>query len=370
MKKVNFSILFSLLFAFNCFAQNTNTTTFGEIEATDPMYTAIGADNEFVHKTNTIKINDDIKELGSNPEFIIQSSEPQVQANWTENDETKVSFIQNKPELADIATSGSFNNLVDKPTTITGYGITDAYTKTDIETRLTTNAWKKDVGEATISLFTVIGTVTNTPKFNTFNANAKSAKNIGIPIPEVRAGDNITVSPHYEAGANYITVSAASQVNANWNETNVESKAYIQNKPNLSAVATSGSYNDLTDLPTISNPLSVNQPMTVLTQEDDLLIDFDNSNCQMFVQTNEASGTYIISLPNSESSNFSKITIYAQENPNDNFRFDFSSTNLVNLPEEGEWMTYNTNSMWAFEFVSMPGMETWILVNAKVLYDY
>ena len=41
------------------------------------------------------------------------------------------------------------------------------------------------------------------------------------------------------------------QVQADWTETDTESPAYIQNKPTLAPVATSGSYNDLTDKPAI-----------------------------------------------------------------------------------------------------------------------
>lgn len=41
----------------------------------------------------------------------------------------------------------------------------------------------------------------------------------------------------------------AGQVNANWTETDTTSKAYIQNKPALKPVATSGSYNDLDNKP-------------------------------------------------------------------------------------------------------------------------
>ena len=46
-------------------------------------------------------------------------------------------------------------------------------------------------------------------------------------------------------------VNAEQNVQSNWNETNTSSDAYILNKPNLSAVATSGSYNDLTNKPSI-----------------------------------------------------------------------------------------------------------------------
>ena len=39
----------------------------------------------------------------------------QVQADWAEENEEEPSFIRNKPELAEVATSGSYNDLEDKP---------------------------------------------------------------------------------------------------------------------------------------------------------------------------------------------------------------------------------------------------------------
>ena len=42
---------------------------------------------------------------------------------------------------------------------------------------------------------------------------------------------------------------AEQNVQSNWTETNASSDAYIKNKPTLSTVATSGSYNDLTNKP-------------------------------------------------------------------------------------------------------------------------
>ena len=44
------------------------------------------------------------------------SETQQEQSNWNENDNTKKSFIKNKPELANVATSGSYNDLSNKPT--------------------------------------------------------------------------------------------------------------------------------------------------------------------------------------------------------------------------------------------------------------
>lgn len=40
----------------------------------------------------------------------------QVQANWTESDNTKADYIKNKPTLANVATSGSYNDLTNTPT--------------------------------------------------------------------------------------------------------------------------------------------------------------------------------------------------------------------------------------------------------------
>ena len=56
--------------------------------------------------TNTYSINT----TASTGEFT------QVQANWTEEDNTAISYIQNKPNFASVATSGDYNDLTNKPT--------------------------------------------------------------------------------------------------------------------------------------------------------------------------------------------------------------------------------------------------------------
>lgn len=38
------------------------------------------------------------------------------QSDWNEDDDTKSSYIKNKPELSDVATSGSYADLSNKPT--------------------------------------------------------------------------------------------------------------------------------------------------------------------------------------------------------------------------------------------------------------
>lgn len=73
-----------------------------------------------------------------------------------------------------------------------------------------------------------------------------------IPAPQVNADWNATSG--LAEILNKPTIPAA-QVQSDWTEADPSSKAYIQNKPNLATVATSGSYNDLTDTPTIITPV-------------------------------------------------------------------------------------------------------------------
>ena len=57
----------------------------------------------------------------------------QVQANWTETSTTSVAYIQNKPDLATVATSGSYNDLTDKPDAPNNAVITIARNNTAVE---------------------------------------------------------------------------------------------------------------------------------------------------------------------------------------------------------------------------------------------
>ena len=77
--------------------------------------------------------------------------------------------------------------------------------------------------------------------------------------------------------SNHAPVNAEENVQSNWNETNTSSDAYILNKPTLSTVATSGSYNDL-----------INKPSTIT-------ISFNGNT-----YTPDSNG--VITLPNVESS--------------------------------------------------------------------
>ena len=59
------------------------------------------------------------------------------------------------------------------------------------------------------------------------------------------------VTAYNHSQSTHAPVNAEQNVQSNWTETNTSSDAYIKNKPTLSTVATSGSYNDLSNKPTI-----------------------------------------------------------------------------------------------------------------------
>ena len=185
----------------------------------------------------------------------------------------------------------------DKATTLAGYGITDAYTKTATDTAISTAVSSKansaDVytkneidGKlsgamhfkgtvATVSALPSTGNVQG-DMYNVLSTGAnyawdgsawdKLSENIDLSdyytktqtdtaISTAVAGKanisdlaTVATSGSYNDLSNKPTIPAA-QVNSDWNATS--GKAQILNKPTLATVATSGSYTDLSDKPTI-----------------------------------------------------------------------------------------------------------------------
>ena len=150
------------------------------------------------NKTGSVVL--DATDVGALPDNTHIPVDP-VQANWTEADNTKLDYIKNKPNLATVATSGSYNDLSDKPS------IPAAQVNSD---------WNANSGVAEILNKPNLATVATSGSYNDLSDKPS--------IP-------------------------AAQVNSDWNASS--GVAQILNKPSLATVATSGSYNDLSDKPTI-----------------------------------------------------------------------------------------------------------------------
>ena len=154
-----------------------------------------------------------------------------VQSDWNEADNTKDSYIANKPSLSAVATSGNYNDLSNKP---------------ELSTVATTGDYED---------------LTNKPT---------------IPSVEglLRAEDAA------ETYALKSELTPLANVQADWTEADNTKDSYIANKPSLSAVATSGDYTDLEHTPDLSvyalktdlTPLGNVQPNW--EQEDEDAADF------------------------------------------------------------------------------------------------
>ncbi len=200
----------------------------------------------------------------------------QVNADW--NATSGVAQILHKPTLATVATTGSYNDLTNKPTIPTqvksDWNVLDTSSAAYIKNKpiipaAQVNAdWNATSGVAQILHKPTLATVATSGSYNDLTNKPT------IPAAQVQANWNETNTSSMAFIKNKPTI-PAEQVQANWNETNTSSKAFIKNKPTIPAaqvnadwnatsgvaqilhkpalatVATSGSYNDLTNKPTI-----------------------------------------------------------------------------------------------------------------------
>jgi hypothetical protein len=147
-----------------------------------------------------------------------------AQADWDAT--SGPSEILNKPTLATVATSGSYNDLTNKPS------IPAAQVNSD---------WNASSGLAQIL---------NKPTLATVATSGSYADLLHLP-----SFATVATSGSYTDLLNKPTIPAA-QVNSDWNSSTGLSQ--ILNKPSLATVATSGSYNDLSNTPTLGTAAAQN----------------------------------------------------------------------------------------------------------------
>ena len=180
------------------------------ISATDTTYTAgTGLDlNGTEFSVDTSEIQEKLT-AGSNivieGNTISATAEPQLQANWAEDDSTSVQYIQNKPQnlVQDADYVHTDNNFTDaEQSKLAGI---EAGAEANVQSDWTESDSRSDA----------------------YIRHKPSTK-------PVAAGDNITIT---ETASQFV-ISAADQQQANWNESDTGSAQYIQNKPDLSVYAT------------------------------------------------------------------------------------------------------------------------------------
>ena len=128
-----------------------------------------------------------------------------VQSDWDCSDSESAAYILNKPSLATVATTGSYNDLTDKPT---------------IAGQEQANWDESDSSDVSF--------IKNKPTLFSGSYNDLTDKPV---IPDA-------------------------QVQSDWDESDSSKVDYIKHKPALATVATSGSYNDLSNKPVIVAPVN------------------------------------------------------------------------------------------------------------------
>lgn len=160
---------------------------------------------------------------GADSVTISATAAPQQNADWDAT--SGVSEILNKPTLATVATSGSYNDLSNKPS-IPAAQVQSDWTEAD---NTDPSYIQNKPSLATVATSGLYSDLSGTPSLAT-----------------------VATSGDYDDLINKPSIPAA-QVQSNWTEADNTDPSYIQNKPTLATVATSGLYSDLSGTPTINN---------------------------------------------------------------------------------------------------------------------
>lgn len=245
----------------------------------------------------------------------IATLNPQAQADWTEADTTDPSYIQNKPTLATVATSGSYNDLSDQPTIPAAQVNSDWNSSSGVseilnKPTLGTSA-SKDVGVAngvasldanglvpTSQLPSFVDDVVEYANRSAFPATGETGK-IYVALDTnltYRWGgtEYVEISPSLALGETSSTAYAGDKGKAN-----ADAIAALQTTVSgLATVATTGDYDDLLDKPII--PTVNNATLTI--QKNSTTVQTFTANASSDVTANITVPTTVAEL--SDASNY------------------------------------------------------------------
>lgn len=214
---------------------NDATITIQRNSATVDSFTVNASQNKSINIVVPTKTSD----LTNDSNFATTSQIPTKTSDLTNDGSDGISTYVEADDLAAVATSGSYTDLSNRPT----------------------------IGNATLTI------QKNGTNVQTFTANATSNKTANITVPTKTS--DLTNDSNFVSNTDYATASTGGvvKVGSGLEITNGVLSATgggtadavewdnVLNKPTFSTVATSGSYNDLTDKPTI--PTVNNATLTI-----------------------------------------------------------------------------------------------------------
>lgn len=169
----------------------------------------------------------------------------QVQADWNQIDTEAPDYIKNKPNLATVATSGSYTDLSDKPTipvvptNVSAFTNDAGYITSSQVPAQVQSDWSQTDNQA-------VDYIKNKPSIP--SAQVNSDWNATSGVAEILNKPTIPVVPTnvsaFTNDAGYITLSdVPAQVQADWNQSDNTQVDYIKNKPTIPAAQVQSDWN-------------------------------------------------------------------------------------------------------------------------------
>lgn len=148
----------------------------------------------------------------------------QEQADWNENDSTAESYIKNKPTLATVATSGSYNDLSNKPTIPTVNNATLTIQKNGTNVQTFTANQSTNV-TANITVPTKTSELTNDSSFVTSSGTVAKANQLTTPRTIAISGGATGTATSFSGVSNIsIPITGMYETYLNWGNQNLSGR--------------------------------------------------------------------------------------------------------------------------------------------------
>ncbi len=275
--------------------------------ATTGAYSDLSGTPDLSTKQDTLVSGTNIKTVNGNSilgsgNIEISSGGTQVQSDWTEADSSSMAYILHKPNLAAVATSGSYADLSNTPTNVStftndaGY-LTQHQSLADVFGDVLYDSQTKHInfyGKGDTSHTTVLAYVDAANFIVDGMVDTVEVKNATVSGQTVLC---LVISFNTDAGKQDINIPISQIFDATNYYTKSETDTLLSGKAStssLATVATSGSYNDLSNKPTIPAAPAYYSEQTSQTLHSGTIDTKDNgAGASLVVSTNIAnSGGY------------------------------------------------------------------------------
>lgn len=155
----------------------------------------------------------------------------------------------------------------------------------------------------------------------------------------LEAGDGINIETN-DVKKSLTINSTIEQVQSDWEENDQDNPAFIKNKPSV-----------------------FSDELVIFYETDPTQIDITFKNLYFDISTNvDESFQNILTLPKSSETNFGKLNLFIHQSPNRIIFYDIADLNILLYPLNKEWISTTNESIWKFEFESLPGTSDWNLL--------